>query len=137
MVTDNDRTPPDAAVLGHEERDVALRPVVAAAIGLAVVIVLVVLGMRGLLGYYIVRGERTSPPANPLAATAGQPLPPEPRLQTHPRRDLHELRASEDAVLNTYGWVDRQSGVVRIPIDRAMALLAERGLAATQGGGAP
>jgi hypothetical protein len=30
--------------------------------------------------------------------------------------------------LNSYGWVDQQAGIARIPIDRAMALLAQRGL---------
>ena len=41
---------------------------------------------------------------------------------------LAELRVVEDADLNSYGWVDRTSGVARIPIDRAMQLLLERGL---------
>ena len=34
----------------------------------------------------------------------------------------------EEQTLNSYGWVDQQAGVVRIPIDRAMDLLAQRGL---------
>jgi len=36
----------------------------------------------------------------------------------------------ESKQLNTYGWVDSKSGVVRIPVDQAMKLLAERGLPA-------
>jgi hypothetical protein len=55
-------------------------------------------------------------------------LPPEPRLQTEPREDLRNLRESEERTLTTYGWVDRNAGVVRIPIDRAMTLTVERGL---------
>ena len=47
--------------------------------------------------------------------------------------DLHDLHAAEDAVLNSYGWVDRQAGIVRIPIARAMELLAQRGIAAAAG----
>ena len=31
-------------------------------------------------------------------------------------------------MLHSYGWVDQQAGIVRIPIDRAMTLLTERGL---------
>src|SRR5437762_1164629 len=42
--------------------------------------------------------------------------------------DLKQLRATEDAVLTTYGWIDRKNGIVRIPIDRAMDLLLQRGL---------
>ncbi len=30
--------------------------------------------------------------------------------------------------MHSYGWVDQPAGVVRIPIDRAMELLAQRGL---------
>lgn len=57
-------------------------------------------------------------------------LPPVPRLQVAPQRDMQEFRAAEDAVLNGYGWADRQNGAVRIPIDRAMDLIAQRGLPA-------
>ena len=42
------------------------------------------------------------------------------------------MRAREDAVLTTYGWVDRNTGVARIPIERAMDLLVERGLPVTK-----
>ena len=41
------------------------------------------------------------------------------------RQKLIELRAAEHKELQTYGWVNRTDGVVRIPIDRAMQLLAE------------
>ena len=39
-------------------------------------------------------------------------MPPEPRLQTNPKQDLRDLRAAEDKVLNSYGWVDRNRGIV-------------------------
>ncbi|HVO69707.1 MAG TPA: hypothetical protein VMT24_06660 [Aggregatilineaceae bacterium] len=45
-----------------------------------------------------------------------------------PGEALKELRATEDALLTTYGWVDRKNGIVHIPIDRAIDLLAQRGL---------
>lgn len=35
---------------------------------------------------------------------------------------------SQQNLLNTYGWVDKQNGIVRLPIDRAMELLLQRGL---------
>jgi len=59
-------------------------------------------------------------------------VPPEPRLQTNPRQDLSDLRAREDQTLSSYGWVDRNAGVVRIPIDQAIKLTLERGLPARQ-----
>ena len=70
------------------------------------------------------------PAEYPLAAAQGHREPPEPRLQTDPRQDLADMRAKEDEVLGSYGWVDKNAGVVRIPIDAAMKLTLERGLPA-------
>jgi hypothetical protein len=53
---------------------------------------------------------------------------PLPNLQTLPNLDLAAFRAREDSVLHSYGWMDKEAGVVRIPIEEAMRLLAERGL---------
>jgi hypothetical protein len=53
---------------------------------------------------------------------------PEPRLQKTPIPDLQEVREAENKVLTTYGWVDRQKGVVRIPIAQAMDLLVKKGI---------
>ncbi len=66
----------------------------------------------------------------PLAQSQARRLPPEPRLQTNPRGDLLELRQKDDRILNSYGWIDRDAGVVRIPIEQAMTLTAARGLPA-------
>jgi len=57
-------------------------------------------------------------------------LPPEPRLEETPNTDLQEMRAAEDRVLSSCGWLDQQDGIVRLPIDRAMDLIAQRGLPA-------
>lgn len=57
-----------------------------------------------------------------------RPLPPEPRLQPDPVSDLHRMRDAEDNVLQTYGWQDKDAGVVRIPVARALDLIAQRGL---------
>lgn len=54
--------------------------------------------------------------------------PPPPRLQIDPAADLVALRTAETARLSGYGWVERERGIVHIPIDRALALTAERGL---------
>jgi hypothetical protein len=64
----------------------------------------------------------------PLAATEQNRVPPEPRLQTSPREDLQNFREQEDTVLKSYGWVDRNAGIVRIPIEEAMKLTVQRGL---------
>jgi len=53
---------------------------------------------------------------------------PEPQLETNERTELNTIRQHEEDTLSTYGYVDENAGTVRIPIDRAMDLLAQRGL---------
>jgi hypothetical protein len=54
---------------------------------------------------------------------------PTPRLQTDDgNEDVAELHAREDLLLDHYSWIDRSKGKIRIPIERAMELIAERGL---------
>ena len=51
---------------------------------------------------------------------------PTPSLQSAPTTDLRALRAEKHALLDEYRWIDRDKGIVRIPIERAMALLIAR-----------
>lgn len=62
-----------------------------------------------------------------------RPEPPFPLLQTHPAEDLRDFRAREDSLLAGYGWADSASGKVRIPVERAMEILASRGLSVQLG----
>jgi hypothetical protein len=98
------------------------------------ILVGVLVGMwiiTGLVYFYFAFLEHhraeVSPPPLPIEAH-GNRLPPEPRLQQSPRRDLKAMRASEDWNLNHYSWVDKSKGIVAIPIDRAMELIAQRGI---------
>ncbi len=56
---------------------------------------------------------------------------PQPRLERNERLEINNFRLQEEQTLNSYGWVDQKAGVVRIPIDRAMQLIAQRGLPTT------
>jgi hypothetical protein len=114
----------------HEESDANIPAVLGFGAGLFAVIVAVCLIILGLFGFFDRREGVQAPSAYPLAAAQGHRVPPEPRLQTDPRQDLANLRAREDQQLGSYGWVDRNAGVVRIPIDTAMKLTLERGLPA-------
>jgi hypothetical protein len=128
----------------HEESDVNISAIfrfgAALAAGMAAVGVVV-----WLLFQFFERREAGMSRASPLAASRGAALPPEPRLQERPREELRDLRAEEDALLTSYGWVDREAGTVRIPIAEAMRLTIERGLptrasepaSAPRGGGQP
>ena len=53
---------------------------------------------------------------------------PQPQLLVHPASEREKFEADEQRQLDTYGWVDRSTGVARIPIVRAMQLMVERGL---------
>jgi hypothetical protein len=64
-------------------------------------------------------------------------LPPEPRLQVDEASTWAAEFARQKASIEGYGWIDANAGVVRIPVSRAMELLAERGLPARTEGAAP
>lgn len=122
----------------HEDSDVNLRAIFGfgvVLVGVCVVSYIIVYLLMLLFGSM----ETKAQPARqyPLAAEQQNRLPAEPRLQTSPRQDLRDLRAAEDATLNSYGWVDRNAGVVRIPITEAMKLTIQRGLPARQEAVAP
>ena len=53
---------------------------------------------------------------------------PQPRLEENERTELRSVIEDQDRKLATYGWVDKDRGIVRIPIDRAMELIVQRGL---------
>ena len=62
---------------------------------------------------------------------------PTPRLQMDDgNQDLVDMHQREDLLLDHYTWVDKQQGVVRIPIDRAMELIVEKGLPVAPGSSA-
>jgi hypothetical protein len=114
----------------HEESDVNIRAILGFGAGLIVTAAVIHLLIFVLFRYFDSREGAKVQVEYPLAVTQGHREPPEPRLQTDPRQDLSDLRAKEDDVLGSYGWVDKNAGVVRIPIDAAMKLTLERGLPA-------
>jgi hypothetical protein len=77
---------------------------------------------------YLAHERATSSPAPLPIEARGNTLPPEPRLQPVPHKDLQALRAREDWELSHYFWIDRAKRKVAIPIQRAMDILAARGI---------
>jgi hypothetical protein len=122
--------PAPDVTLGHEERDVYPRPIVLAVLGLVAVSAAAFVAMHLLFNLLAAFEARETAAPSPLAGTYGLKEAPAPHLQTSPLHDLVDLRARDAAALHEYAWVDRDAGVVRIPIERAIALLAERGLPA-------
>jgi len=130
----------------YERRDIRIADVVYFLAGLAIAVVFVYFLAKGLFWYLDRRYETGQPPVSPLVSAAPSDtrrIPPRfgnnyekylqqdfpaPQLEINERTELNDIRLREEDTLSTYGWVDQKSGTVRIPIDRAMDLLVERGL---------
>jgi hypothetical protein len=111
----------------HERKDVDVLSLVTIAFLLFLACGIIFLVVSGMMRYFKFHEPAvTGGQANLPVTTAGEF--PKPRLEVKGSADLAKLRVAEDADLDTYGWVDRSSGTVRIPIDRAMQLLLQRGL---------
>jgi hypothetical protein len=113
--------------VSYEKKDADTRAIVRAGIGLALATLVTSALVLVFFRWLGARESREDAPPPPLARMEPGRQPPAPRLQTLPAQDLAAVRAEEDRTLTTYGWVDEQAGIVRIPIDEAMKILAERG----------
>jgi hypothetical protein len=119
---------PDEQQVGkaHEQRDVDV----------------VNLGMIGLLLFTMIaiallvcwmtlrsftRAQANKTPLRQMQAEEATKFP-QPRLITRPGHERQQNDLREETLLQSYGWIDRKSGVAHIPIERAMELLLERGL---------
>ena len=95
-------------------------------LGTMVVTALVVVPMYRFLAR---REAREQPPASTVVKAEPNAGPGAfPRLVTSEPTVLAEFRAQEDAFLTSYGWVEKDKGIARMPIDVAMKIVAERGL---------
>jgi hypothetical protein len=116
---------------GYERRDFIERRGV---VGFVVTLGLSVIACF-IICFYLLKflESQATPPAdsNPEAPAVAEG----PRLQPHPSAEMRVLER-RNASIEQYGWVDRDSGVVRIPIERAIELTAEKGLPAREATGA-
>jgi hypothetical protein len=113
---------------GYELSD--LRPGYIALFGIALTAVIVAAAVIAslLIHFKAAEHSRQETPVPRLAQE--REATPGPRLQVDAHSELHQMRAAEDAALNNYGWVDKNAGIVRIPVDQAMEVLAKKGLPA-------
>ncbi len=118
---------PENPEIRFETRDVRARAILKFAVYLFFSTIAVLFLMYRLyVGFARFEASRQPPP--PIMQTAPNRQPPLPRLQERPPLDLEAMHKGEDKALASYGWVDPQAGIVRIPIDEAMRLVVERGL---------
>lgn len=125
---------------GFEHQDVSSRPIYGFLLSLAIFGVLTYFVAWKMFDFLDAYNRKHQAPANPMVkveedtrivtpATIQQF--PEPRLEDDERTELNGFRLHEDQQLESYGWVNQNAGVVHIPIDQAMKLIAQRGLPTT------
>jgi hypothetical protein len=122
---------------GFEHQDLSPSSVFYFLAGLALlglVIYLLMFGMFRVLDSY---ARTHQPPLSPMATPQADTRTmtqentqtfPQPRLEENERTQLRQFIEDQNRQLATYDWVDKDKGTVRIPIDRAMELIVERGL---------
>lgn len=90
-------------------------------VGLAALGALVLVGgaIGVLLAVYRSQVPNQAPPA-PASFPA-------PEVQARETEQLRRLLAEQRARLAGYGWANQQQGLVKIPIERAMQIIAQRG----------
>jgi hypothetical protein len=115
---------------GHEHTDANVRLIIQFTLWLVASAVATHLLMWGLFKWFIDNREDAQAQAveYPLAVKQERRLPAGARLQAIPANEMLEYRQRENAELTEYGWVDRNAGTVRIPVEQAKELLLQRGL---------
>ena len=90
-----------------------------------------ILVIMAVLGFFYVRTyhHRAATPV-PRAETSFKYAP---RAETSIARDWDAINEQTRRNLETYGWIDRKNGITRIPIERAIELIAHEGLPARAG----
>jgi hypothetical protein len=119
----------------YERRDLSPRAIFGFLVALGIGALLMHVALWSMYKY-VTGANLFRPAGNPIMTSNRELRPmgdpavtfPAPRLQPDPVADENKFRAYEDEVLNTYGWVNRQTGVVHIPIEQAIDIVAERGL---------
>jgi hypothetical protein len=132
---------PGHAEEGYERQDLTARAVFVFLVSLFVGGVIVYFIVWGLYHFMDARQRRLQPQQSPLVQQVETDTRivapdeikkfPEPRLERNERIEINDFRLKEEQTLNSYGWVDEKAGVVRIPIERAMQLISQRGLPTT------
>lgn len=118
---------------GHEEpfdHEIDVRGIAKSGVALALTIIVSMVLMWWLSVALKQRAAATSSTPSPLAEVAEPRQPPYPRLQAKPEEELKALHAEEAKVLENYGWIDKGQGVARIPIEKAIEIVGQRGLPA-------
>lgn len=111
---------------GHERKDADVINLAMIAALLLLVIAICLLVCWGLL-HALNRARLVQEPPRTHMLEQEAKFPP-PQLITQPGKERGEVERAAHTRSQSYGWIDREAGVARIPIARAMQLLVARGL---------
>jgi hypothetical protein len=127
MKSDHKHHEPDSnAPRDYTDSDIRIKPILFFGVFTAVFTAITFIGVE--LVFHVFKRASNAEVAATSRFAQERVLPPEPRLQVDERRRLMENRAAEQRIVDEYAWVDKGAGVVRIPVERAVELVAERGL---------
>jgi hypothetical protein len=115
---------PEDLAVGYERSDGNARLIIASLVSLVVVIGVIVAGVSALEGAVAGAPVTLTPPRDLLDGVSNGPTPQPPRLENQPGVTAPQNAERQAQLLTTYRWIDRQSGTVAIPIDRAIDLVA-------------
>lgn len=119
---------------GYEKRDANIPALLKLALGLAILIAVTLVAMKWTFSII----DRLTPLGPPSAPFKEAPeFPPSPRLQAAPHMELQDYCTAQVNRVDSYAWIDQQQGIVRIPIDRAIDLILQKGLPVRASTGAP
>jgi len=117
---------PKAKSLGYETEDISAKLVARILAGFAATAI-VSIAILFLMIHFFRTADRADRPALTPEQSA-EIVPPGPRLQRAPYQELHDEQGAEEGKIEAYSWVGQDHKLARIPIDRAMALVAGRSL---------
>lgn len=113
-------------ISGYDTKDVQGKPL--AVYFIILTVVTVACAIVALISWNAWKAKPSSGAVAVLPVAPERALPELPLLQPQPQLDLKALHASEKKRLHEYAWIDQRAGIVQIPIDRAIDLVAEKGL---------
>ncbi|HET8627319.1 MAG TPA: hypothetical protein VFL91_07860 [Thermomicrobiales bacterium] len=119
---------PRGLLRGYEVKDARAGCIIMVGVGMILIAIALHVGLWAMFDFFASGAQQRDLAPPPVFSTAP---PSGPQLEVDPAADLARVRSREEALLDSYDWVDRQHGIVRIPIGRAMDLIVQQGLPGT------
>lgn len=110
----------------HEPSDVDARGVGLFVVLMVAGILATVFGLAALFTVFQATADDRDPGRSARQEERGEP--PAPRLQVAPSHDLQSLVAQQEELLDRLEWIDRPAGIVRIPLEKALEIVAQDGV---------